>query len=141
MNYLLDTCVISELVKDDPDERVLAWFESIDCEELFLSVITIGEIQRGISSLPETKRKRSLARWLGALINEYRSRIYGVDIPTAELWGTFQGEAGRRGKTVPAIDCLIAATASSHNLVVVTRNEKDFIATQVPVLNPWQKNG
>ncbi len=137
MNYLLDTCVVSELVKYTPDKNVIAWLDNTANERLFLSVITIGEIRKGITKLPESKKKQLLTNWLLSLVEDYRSRIYPVNFAVAENWGDIQGHAEKQGTSLSSVDSLIAATAYTYNLVIVTRNEKDFIPSNVPILNPW----
>ncbi|MDP8034559.1 type II toxin-antitoxin system VapC family toxin [Pasteurella atlantica] len=140
MNYLLDTCVISELVKHTPNENVITWLNEHADETLFLSVVTIGEIRKGLTKLPESKKKQMLTHWLLALTENYRSRIYSVNLDVAENWGIIQGQAEKCGTPLSSIDSLIAATAQTYNLVVVTRNEKDFVSSNVPILNPWKSN-
>lgn len=137
MNYLLDTCVISELVKKTPDKNVRYWLKSTPSEKLYLSVITIGEIRKGLSKLPESKRKDSLANWLNSLLEDYQTRILSIDLMVAENWGNIQGKAEKEGNPMPAIDGLIAAIAYTHNLVLVTRNVSDFEPCGIPVKNPW----
>lgn len=137
MNYLLDTCVISELVKKSPDKNVLGWLKSTPSDNLYLSVITVGEIRKGLSKLPESKRKDSLANWLNSLIEDYQNRIIAIDLIVAENWGNLQGKAEKEGNPMPVIDGLIAAIAYTHNLVLVTRNVSDFEPGVIPVKNPW----
>lgn len=141
MNYLLDTCVISELVKAVPNENVIDWITHVPDERLFLSVITIGEIRKGITKLPDSKKKYQLASWLNTLLEEYQEKICPVDLDVAERWGVIQGKAESNGTPVASIDSLIAAVAQTYNLIVVTRNEKDFAPTNVTVLNPWNDIG
>ncbi|MCB0107794.1 MAG: type II toxin-antitoxin system VapC family toxin [Caldilineaceae bacterium] len=135
MNYLLDTCVISELTAKLPNERVISWIDHIDDERLFLSVITIGEIARGISRLPESKRKKSLDEWLrGELLIRFQNRILPLTTEVMLTWGKLL--ASRR--TLPAVDSMIAATVLYHDLFLVTRNVKDFKGTDVKLVNPWE---
>ena len=138
MNYLLDTCVISELVKKSPDKNVLNWLESIPAERLYLSVITIGEIRKGLLKLPGSKRKDMLTNWLNALLDDYQNRILAIDLTVAENWGGIQGKAEKEGISMPSIDSLIAAIAYTHNLVLVTRNVSDFKPNGIPIKNPWK---
>lgn len=137
MKYLLDTCVISELVKPSPDKKVLKWIKSEPSHSLFLSVITIGEIRKGLSKLPDSDKKERLTLWLNLLIEEYGDRILTIDLTVAENWGEMLGKAEKNGKPIPAIDSLIAAITYTHNMTLVTRNETDFIPANIPVINPW----
>ena len=137
MNYLLDTCVISELVKPLPNRAVVGWISQTPSEELFLSVITIGEICKGIGKLGNSKRKVLLTNWINSLLDEYQSRILPIDQSVAETWGILQAKAERKGSPMASIDSLIAAVATTHNLILVTRNESDFITVEQIVFNPW----
>ena len=107
MNYLLDTCVISELVKATPNGNVMDWINHTPSERLFLSVITIGEIRKGITKLPNSKKKYRLTNWLNTLLENYEARIYPVDLTVAESWGNIQGKAENNGTPVPSVDSLI----------------------------------
>ena len=137
MNYLLDTCVISELVRPAPDEKVLEWLENTPNERLYLSVVTIGEIRKGLIKLKESKKKTALTNWLNILLEDYQSRIFPIDLAVAENWGNIQGLAEKNGAPMASIDSLIAAVAYTYNLTLVTRNVSDFEATRLPILNPW----
>lgn len=137
MKYLLDTCIISELVKPTPNKQVLDWLDKIPSEALFLSVITIGEVRKGLSKLPDSKRKEGLTVWLNTLLKDYEARIFPIDLMVAENWGLIQGKAEKAGTPMSSIDGLIAATAYTHNLTVVTRNESDLEPGQIPIINPW----
>jgi len=137
VNYLLDTCVISELVKPAPHEKVVGWLTQAPSDALFLSVITIGEIRKGLIKLKHSKRKLNLMDWLNMLLDDYRDRILSIDLTVAENWGILQGKAEQNGSPMASIDGLIAATAYTHNLALITRNEKDFAASGVHVINPW----
>lgn len=137
MNYLLDTCVISELVKPLPDMNVVNWMRSMPTEQLYLSVITIGEVRKGLTKLPVSRRKDALTNWVNTLVEDYRDRIYPVNLAVAENWGILQGRAELDGKPMSSFDGLIAAIALTHNLVVVTRNVDDFEASNLPIHNPW----
>ncbi len=140
MNYLLDTCVLSELVKSIPDEKVMDWLDATPNDKLYLSVITIGEIRKGLTKLPESKKKTSLTNWLNMLLENYQNRIYSIDLTVAENWGNIQGLAEKAGSPMASVDSLIAAIAYTHNLILVTRNEKDFKAGNIPIVNPWLNN-
>ena len=138
MKYLLDTCVISELVKPSPKKKVVSWLKKTSSETLFLSVITIGEVRKGLAKLPESIKKEKLAVWLDTLLEEYQERILPIDLMVAENWGVIQGNAEKAGALMASIDSLIAATTYTHNLTLVTRNESDFTPSQIPIINPWE---
>ena len=137
MNYLLDTCIISELTKPNPNKNVVDWLNSTPNERLFLSVITIGEIRKGLTKLPDSKRKSDLTNWLNTLLEDYQTRIYPISLTVAENWGVIQGNAEKYGQPMSSIDSLISAIAYTFNLVLVTRNESDFQASKLPIQNPW----
>lgn len=137
MNYLLDTCVISELVNGSPNSNVVAWLHDTPTERLYLSVITVGEIRKCLIKLPESKQKDLLTNWLNQLLEDYQNRIFSIDLTVAENWGIIQGNAEKKGMTMPSTDGLIAAIAYTHNLVLVTRNASDFEASGLPIKNPW----
>ena len=137
MNYLMDTCVISELVKPSPNPNVVEWLKNTPTEQLFLSVITIGEIRKGLTKLHDSKRKDRLMDWLNTLLEEYLEHIYPIDLSVAENWGVIQGRAEQAGNPMSSLDGLIAAVAYTHNLVLVTRNVDDFKASNLPIINPW----
>lgn len=137
MNYLLDTCVISELVRPEPNLSVQEWLQTIPSDTIFLSVLTIGEIRKGLVKLPRSKKKEQLALWLTTLLEDYKTRIIPIDLAVSETWAIIQGKAEQKGNPMPTIDGLIAATALTHNLWLVTRNENDFKPSQVPIVNPW----
>ena len=135
---LLDTCVISELVKPRPDENVVRWVDSVDERRLFLSVLTIGELEKGITKLPESPRKTELRAWLEHdLMERFAGRILPVDAAVAVTWGRIQGEAERAGLKLPVIDSLLAASAEVHRFILATRNVVDFDRCGASVLNPW----
>ena len=138
MTYLLDTCLISELVAKQPNQKVLDWVDAQMPETLYLSVITIGEIAKGICKLTPSKRKESLTTWLNeTLPNRFEHRILTLDVSTMVLWGNLICQLEQNGRPLPAMDSLIAAIALQHSLSLVTRNEKDFAGTGVVIINPW----
>ena len=137
MKYLLDTCVLSEFSKKKPEQKVVGWINNQIEESLFLSVLTIGEIQKGISSLRSSKRKDRLQEWLQNLIYRYDRRILSLDIGEMIYWGELYGKLQKKGRVFPFIDSLIAATALKHDLTLITRNEADFKNTGVRLLNVW----
>ena len=140
--YLLDTLVLSELIKPVPQPSVVAWIDAGDELAFYLSALTIGEIQKGVSRLPPSARRSTLQRWLREdLASRFDGRILPVDAEVATVWGELAGEAERRGTSLPVIDGLIAATARVHGLTVVTRNVRDLQRFGVPVLNPWETQG
>ncbi|MBT9139313.1 MAG: Toxin FitB [Syntrophomonadaceae bacterium] len=138
MKYLLDTCVISELVKLAPNPKIIEWLNQEPSESLFLSVITIGEVRKGLTRLPDSKRKERLSGWLNTLLEDYAERILPIDLKVAENWGFIQGNAEKAGTPMSSIDSLIAATSYTHNLILATRNESDFIPGNIPIINPWK---
>jgi len=138
VKYLLDTCLISELVKKEPNKAVVSWLDKQDEQSLFLSVLTFGELQKGISKLPDGARKYQLQAWAGHdLVERFTGRIIDMDLETALAWGELQGESELQGERLPVMDSLIAATAKVHGLVVVTRNLKDMERCRALVCNPW----
>lgn len=144
MSYLIDTNVLSELRRKQPDSHVVAWFSKRATQSLYISVLTLGEIRKGIerldSRLPgDLERKQSLRDWLEQdLPTFFIGRLLSVDAAVADRWGHLQALAGR---PVPAIDSLLAATALHHGLTLVTRNVKDFSDMGVALVNPWELDG
>jgi predicted nucleic acid-binding protein len=136
--FLLDTNCISELVRSKPEPRVLDWMEAADESLLYLSVLTLGEIRKGMAGLPQGKRRTHLETWLELdLQARFSGRILPIDTAIADRWGLLAAEAKRKGRTLSAIDGLLAATAVHHNLTIVSRNVSDFADTHAGVLNPW----
>jgi toxin FitB len=139
--YLLDTHVISEFRKPRPDSNVLAWLEQIDPDLVHLSVITLGELQKGIARLTDEKRRRLLQAWLeDDLLVRFAGRIALLDVDVLLTWGNLLARLEQAGLTMAAVDSLIAATALHGGFVLVTRNERDFANAGVEVLNPWLGN-
>ena len=135
MNFLVDTNAISELRKKHPTPSVLAWFSCVPEERLYLSVLSVGEIRRGIEKLSRSEQRSSLLTWLEReLIPWFGGRLLPVDLIVAERWGRLLAEAGR---SLPTVDSLLAATALAYGLTVVTRNTADFDLPGVTVFNPW----
>jgi hypothetical protein len=138
VSYLLDTTVVSELTRPQANSGVVSWLEAQDEGELFLSALTIGELEKGIAKLTDAKRKARLRQWLRQDVAErFAGRVLAADIVVARHWGTLVGESERKGQPLPVIDSLIAATAIAHNLVVVSRNTSDFERCGAHCLNPW----
>ncbi len=139
MNYLIDTCVLSEVVRPRPNRGVTAWMESCDEDALFLSVLTLGEIQKGIEKLAPGKRRNVLQSWLDRdLRKRFRGRILDIDPEVAITWARVQASLEKAGTPLPTIDGLLCATALTHNLTVITRNTTDFQPSGVSTYNPWQ---
>ena len=138
MNYILDTNVVSELVAREADQKVVNWVDSIDSESVFLSVITIGELKKGIEKLSDSKRKKMLESWLEEdLLVRFRGRILPLDIPVLLTWGRLVASLEKEGKPLPAIDSLLAATAAQTGFTLVTRNTGHFDPAGISVFNPW----
>ena len=139
MNYLLDTCVISELIKKQPSLNVVEWISDIDETRLFISVLTIGEIHKGIEKLPASKKKDKLHKWVNLDLRErFHNKIIDIDLHAATTWGKVQAQSELLGQALPAIDGLIASTGIAHDLIVVTRNTKDMELSGVTLLDPWE---
>lgn len=139
MKYLFDTCVISELVSKQPSARVVEWVDSLDPDDVYLSVLTIGEIIKGIEKLPKSRRKTELHTWLKEdLLARFQGKIIPVDTDVIVEWGILTAHVESAGKPMPAIDALIAATAKVNQLTLATRNVSDFDAAGMKVLNPWE---
>ena len=139
MNYLLDTCVLSEFTRRKPNEAVVRWVEAVEEQKLFLSAITIGETQRGIERLPESHRKTELSGWLNSgLIERFGPRILALDAQTLFLWGSLSARMESAGHLMAVMDGLIAATALQNSLILVTRNVRDFLPSGVQLINPWE---
>ena len=139
MKALLDTCVISELITKQPNPKVVEYVDSLDLEDIYLSVITIGEIVKGIEKLSKSRRKQDLQAWLkDDLLVRFEGNIVALDTDVLIEWGALTARLESTGKTMPAIDSLIAATALAKKMILVTRNVSDFAETAVDILNPWE---
>lgn len=138
MKVLLDTCVLAELRRPEGHPSVQAAVAELADGDLFLSVLTVGEIAKGISLLPAGMKKRSLTSWLNGLETRFGERILSVDLETARLWGELTARAQPKGIIVPAVDGLLSATALRHGLHVMTRNTRHFEASGALVVDPWQ---
>jgi predicted nucleic acid-binding protein len=136
MSYLLDTNIISETIKKQPNQIVISWLKKVDMDKLFLSVITLGEIRKGIENIADNKKKNKIMNWLEIdLAKEFTGRILAIDLAVADKWGYISAAI-----KIPAIDALIGATALVNNLKLVTRNTKDFINIPgLEIINPWGK--
>lgn len=139
MNYILDTNVVSELVAQDPDHHLIHWIDSVDPARIFLSVITIGEIKKGIEKLPDSRRKQSLSAWLEQdLLVRFGGHILPIDTAVMMTWGQLMADLEKKGSPMPAVDSLLAATAYLSGYTLVTRNTADFAAADIAVINPWE---
>lgn len=139
MNYLIDTCVISEIVRNKPDARVRGWLSSVEESRLFLSVITLGELEKGVLKLQAGRKRQTLETWIrGELAERFEGRILPVDALVARAWGALLAEGEARGRPLPAIDGLLAATAAVHQMTLVTRDAGILSSLDVSVFNPWK---
>ena len=137
MRYLLDTNVISELVAARPNKDVLDWLDSVDPDDVLISVITIGEIRKGIEKQPASTRKERLQKWLHEdLLSRFADHILSLDVEAMLLWGEMMGRLEKSG-TSPAVDSMVSALALLHRCTLVTRNTGHFQNTGVTLLNPW----
>ena len=136
MSYLLDTNIVSETVRRNPNKAVIAWLDQLPGEALYVSVLTLGEIRKGIEALADRKRREKLRLWLEHdLPAWFEGRVLSIDLAVADRWGRLLAEVGR---PVPAIDSLLAATALHHELRLVTRNSGDFEYPGLEVINPFR---
>ena len=138
MKALLDTCVISELVSKQPNPKVIDLVDTLDPEDVYLTAITIGEIVKGIEKLSKSRRKADLQTWLkDDLLVRFEGNIVALDTDVLIEWGVLTARLESTGKTVPAINSLIAASALAKKMTLVTRNVSDFEGTGVEIVNPW----
>lgn len=136
MSYLLDTNIVSETMRRRQNKLVIGWLEQVPAEALFVSVLTLGEIRKGIERLADKKRREKLRLWLEHDLPEwFEGRVLSVDLAVADRWGRLLAEVGR---PVPTIDSLLAATALHYELRLVTRNARDFDYPELEVIDPWQ---
>ena len=136
MGYLIDTNVLSELRRKQADARVVAWMQARPRQSLYLSVLSLGEIRKGIEGVADAAFRQTLTDWLEVdLPNWFVGRLLDIDAQVADRWGRVQASAGR---TLPAIDGLLAATALQHDLTLVTRNTKDFAGLNLRLIDPWE---
>jgi predicted nucleic acid-binding protein len=138
VSWLLDTCVISELIRPRPKASVVSWIRERNEDELFLSVITVGELEKGIAKLPDSAKRAKLEQWARReLADRFRDRLLVIDSSVAARWGGIVGASEARGLPLPVIDSLIAATGLQHDLTVVTRNTDDLERCGAHCFNPW----
>ena len=137
MSYILDTCVISELISKQPDKNVLDWFSDCEEDDLYISSLTLGELKYGIDILPDGKKKNDLMVWFGKILDAYKDSTLHVNDKIALRWGEERARLKKSGIQISVIDSLIACTAIEFNFTLVTRNTPDFKPTGVTLLNPW----
>lgn len=139
MNYLLDTNIISELIAQRPNQKVLDWIDSLDPESVYLSVITVGELHKGVEKLPDSRRKQQIIEWLEEQFYlRFSDHFVPISAETMRVWGQLVARLEREGHPMPAVDSLIAASALAGNFTLVTRNTADFQHTGIALLNPWE---
>ena len=138
MRYLIDTCVISELNRKAPTKQVVAWVREQDEPSLFISVLTFGELEKGIAKVNDDKRRQTLRDWVDHdLKRRFAGRVLPFDYETACRWGEITGKAEKEGSPIPVLDGQLAATALTHGMTFVMRNTSDVASSSVPTLNPW----
>ncbi|MDR9772002.1 type II toxin-antitoxin system VapC family toxin [Rhizobium hidalgonense] len=138
MKLLLDTDVLSEVTKPNPDARVLEWLDKLDEDRSFISIVSIAEIRRGVALMDRGRKRDALAEWLAQdLTQRFEHRIIPVDEPVALAWGDLMGHAKRSGRGLSSMDGLIAATAVAHDLGLATRNTSDFEGFGIELIDPW----
>ena len=139
MKYLLDTCVISEVIKREPNKNVISWLQAQNDDDLFLSILTFGEIQKGIQKDSDQSRKKKLKIWVEEdLKKRFENRIIPIDLKVVTNWGSIQGLAELAGRTMPTLDGLIAVSGLTYNCVVATRNTSDMEQSTAELFNPWE---
>lgn len=139
MSFLVDTNVVSEWVRPQPDRNVISWLAEVDEDRVFISVISFAEIRRGVELLPVGRRRERLATWLAEeLPVRFEERILDIDQRVAETWGVVTARGQKIGLTLGSMDALVAATAEAHNLTLATRNVKDFQRLGIALFDPWQ---
>jgi len=139
VSFLLDTNVVSEWVRPQPDRNVISWLAEVDEDRVFISVISFAEIRRGVEMLPAWRRRERLAAWLAEeLPARFEERILDINPQVAETWGVLMARGQKVGLTLGAMDAFVAATAEVHGLTLATRNVKDFRRLTIPLLDPWQ---
>ncbi|ANM13074.1 VapC toxin family PIN domain ribonuclease [Rhizobium leguminosarum bv. trifolii] len=138
MRLLLDTNVLSEVTKPNPDMRVLAWLDKLDEDRTFISIVSIAEIRRGVALMDSGRKRDALTEWLARdLPQRFQRRIIPVEEPVALAWGDLMGQAKRSGRGLSSMDGLIAATAVAHDLTLATRNTRDFVGFGIELVDPW----
>lgn len=135
---VLDTCIISETLKPSPSPSVIAWIDDYLETQVYIPALVLGEIHKGVQSLPDGTKRQTLCIWLDQLEDRFRGRILSLDQPVCVLWGSLSARLQKRGENLPAIDLLLAALATHHSAVFATRNTSRFAPTGIDLVNPWQ---
>lgn len=138
MNYLLDTNVVSEWTKPQPNLGVVRWLAELDEDRAHLSVVTLGELREGVDRMAAGRRREQLDAWLRHdLPDRFAGRILDIDSSVAQRWGSIRAEGRRTGRSLPVVDAFVAATALEHGYTIVTRNVADFDGVVPDLVNPW----
>ncbi len=135
---LLDSCVVSEAIKPEPDARVLLWLDTVDEDALCISSIALGELYRGIELLPESGKRDALRIWFEELRERFSDRVLDLDADTMLVWGGLSARLKKEGAPAPIMATLTAACALRNNMLLATRNVKDFARTGAQLTNPWE---
>jgi toxin FitB len=139
MTFLLDTNVVSEWIRPQPNANLAAWLDEVDEDRLHVSVATFAEIRHGIEPMARGRRREALMRWLeDDLTDRFADRILAIDRAVAEWWGVIMARAGAAGNAMATMDGFLAATAAAHDLTLVTRDAAGFRGAGVPLINPWE---
>lgn len=137
--YLLDTNIVSQATKTRPAPEVVQFLSDVPLSKLYLSAVTLGELEWGIEAVTDASKRAALRQWLTqTLLPAYTGRLLPIDADVMVTWARMVLSSGKKPGQVPCMDALIAATALHHGLTLVTRNESDFSEFQVSLLNPWQ---
>jgi predicted nucleic acid-binding protein len=140
VNFLLDANLVSEWTKPHPNPGVVSWLADADEDRVFISVVTIAELRRGVERLAIGRRRKRLNEWIeGELLFRFDGRILPIDAATADAWGRIVAHREGLGRPIGAMDAFIAATAQVHTLTLATRNQTDFEASVAAVVNPWSE--
>ena len=138
MRFLIDTCVVSELIKAPPDKNVLAWFEGISEEDIYMSSLTLGEIEYGIERLHDGKKKNDIALWFREVKEQFREHIVPVTTEISLRWGSIRTNVQKKGFDISVVDGIIAATSICGDFTLATRNVSDFKHIGLDIINPWE---
>jgi len=141
VTFLLDTNAVSEWVKPRPNKGIVTWFADVDEDRLFLSVISLAELRKGISGLPAGRRRERLDSWLTVELPErFEARVLSIDAAVADQWGRITVAGKIAGRPIGIMDAFLAATAAVYDLTLVTRSFSDFAHTDIPTLSPWSSD-